>query len=106
MAEVRVNEAQWNAVPEGERKRIVDGLRQSGALQPGDTVVADASAPEMTADTPFEPMWNPLKDVCKAGCDVVATTAMAWCTANTAGLGTVACIAAAEAARNACKDRC
>jgi hypothetical protein len=106
MAEIRINEGQWAAISEEERSHIVDGLRKSGALQPEDIVVGDPSVAEMTADTPLEPMWNPLEDICKAACDVAAGTALGWCTLNTAGLGLVACIAAAEAARNACRDRC
>jgi len=106
MAEIKINENQWNAVSADEQRKIIDGLRSTGALQPDDVIVGDPSVPEITEETVFAPMWNPLKDLCKAGCDIAAAAALAWCTANTAGVGLAACIAAAELARAECKRRC
>jgi hypothetical protein len=106
MAEVKVNEGQWNSLPEDEQNRIREALVGTGAMRSEDVIVGDPNVPEFTGDTVMEPMWNPIKDICKAGCDIAAASAAAWCTANTAGLGLAACLAAAEAAREACRGRC
>jgi len=106
MANIIVNENQWNSITEDEQRKIIDGLRENGALQSKDNIVANPSAPEITSDTEFEPMWNPIKDICKAICDTTAAAGVAWCTANTAGLGLAACIAVAEGARQECRKRC
>ena len=106
MAEIKINEDQWNAVSDDEKVKILDGLRSTGALSDDDVIVGDPNVSELTADTVLEPMWNPLKDICKAVCDVAAGAALAWCTANTAGVGFAACVAAAEVARGECKRRC
>ncbi|MGZ3218580.1 hypothetical protein [Paracoccus sp. T5] len=106
MTDIPVNEAQWNAIAAAEQQKIEEGLRQTGAIKDGDRIVPDPNAPEMTADTTLDPMWNPLKDACKFACGVAAAAAAAWCTANTAGIGLAACMAAAESARRICEDRC
>lgn len=106
MAEIKVNKDQWEAITADEQAAIFDGLRKTGAIKIGDRIVVDPVAPPFTENTEMEPMWNPLKDLCKAACDVAAATGAAWCTANTAGLGLVACLAASEAARQVCRDRC
>lgn len=48
MTEIRVNAAQWNALPETVRQKVICDLRKSGILKAGDTVVGDASV------NPFE----------------------------------------------------
>ncbi len=106
MADISVNSAQWEALSAEEQKKITMGLQSTGAMKADDRIVGDPNVAPFTEDTELAPMWNPLKDLCKAGCDVAAATAAAWCTANTAGVGLVACLAAAEAARNVCRDRC
>ena len=98
MADIQVSLEKWNEVDAQERDRIVQGLRDSGILKAEDHLVPAAGI-HMEG-------WNPIKDLCKAACDVAAGSAIAWCTANTAGAGTALCIAAAEAAREACKSRC
>ena len=73
----------------------------------GDNIIADPSAPPFDPDSAsFELMWNPKRDLCLIACDTAAGLAFAWCTANTAGLGYVACMAAAEAVRNKCRESC
>lgn len=106
MTNVTVNKQQWDSLDESERQKITKGLRESGAILESDSIIgSDAIAP-FDAQTQLEPMWNPLQDLCKAACDVAAGTALAWCTANTAGVGLAVCAAAAEAARQECKNRC
>ena len=106
MAQIRINKAQWEAVADSDKEAIIQGLRSTSALKIGDTIISDEDTPALTEDTLLEPMWNPLKGICKAACDVAATAAVAWCTANTVGVGLVACIALAEAARGECRNRC
>lgn len=106
MADVKINAQQWNSVSKEEQQRIENALRETGALKAGDRIVGAEDVPPFTADTELAPMWNPIKDVCKVACDSAAAAAVAWCTANTAGVGLAACVAAAEAARQVCRDRC
>jgi hypothetical protein len=106
MSEIKVNRAQWDAVAAGDQRKIVEGLKTAGALKPADVVIADSGVPAFTRDTVMQPMWNPIKDLCKAGCDVAAAAAFAWCTANTAGVGLAACMAVANGAREACHRAC
>ncbi|TBW46844.1 hypothetical protein EZI54_23105 [Marinobacter halodurans] len=106
MTDIAVNDKQWDAIDDSEKKRITDALIQNGALSPGDRIVGDPNQPPFDENTKMEPMWNPIKDICKAVCDTTAAGAIAWCTANTAGVALAACVAAAEAARRECKRRC
>lgn len=79
---------------------------ETGALKEGDQIIGDPEVPPIDESTEFEPMWNPIKDICKALCDTVAAAAVAWCVANTGGLALPACIAVAEGARRECKKHC
>lgn len=101
MAEVKVNKGQWDALGAQEQKQIQEGLVKSGAIREGDTIVGDTSV-----HATQHPQWNPIQDLCKAACDVAATSGAAWCAANTAGAATALCLAAAEAARQECRNRC
>lgn len=106
MADIKINKQQWDALSQEDQKAITDGLRSTGGLKIGDRIVGDPNVPPFDENTQFAPMWNPIKDLCKAACDLAAGTAAAWCTANTAGAGLVVCLAAAEAARQECHNRC
>jgi len=105
MADLLINKDEWDAVPAAEQKAIIDGLIQAGTLRPGERVVGDPSVPASTSRS-AEDRWNPIKDICKIACDAAAGAGAAWCTANTVGVGLVACIAAAEVARQECRKRC
>ncbi len=109
MAEIKVNKGQWEEVDEETRHKILEGLRKVGALRNDETIVAAADAPAFNLNSntlaslkvgDFVQLRDPFRD---AACDIAAAGALAWCTANTAGVGYAACVAAAEAARNACK---
>ncbi len=106
MADIKVNKQQWDALSQEEQEAIIDGLRSTGGLKIGDRVVGDPNEPPFDENTQLEPLWNPIKDVCKALCDSAAAAAFAWCSANTAGVGLVACLAVAESARQECRKRC
>ena len=98
MAKIAVEQSVWDDVAPEEREKIINGLRESGLLRDGDSITPQAEI-VLTG-------WDPIKDLCKAACDVAAGAAVAWCTANTAGTATAFCIAAAVAARDECKRRC
>lgn len=106
MADLKINKQQWDALSSEDQKAITDGLRSTGGLKIGDRIVGDPNVPLFDENTKLEPLWNPIQDLCKAACDAAAVSAVAWCTANTAGIGLAACLAAAEAARQECRNRC
>ncbi|MES2440494.1 MAG: hypothetical protein V4584_15615 [Verrucomicrobiota bacterium] len=106
MANIKVNKEQWDAVSEADQQKIITGLMETGALKEDDQIIGVPDVAPITEDTVFEPMWNPIKDICKALCDSSAAVAIAWCIANTGGLALPACIAVAEGLRRECKDRC
>lgn len=111
MAEIKINKSQWDEVDEDTRQKIVDGLRKVGALRADDKIVSAVDVAAFTVDPKFAAVQEPtalgfiaFRDPFRdAACDIAAAGALAWCTANTAGVGYAACVAAAEAARNACK---
>ncbi|WP_424624427.1 hypothetical protein [Achromobacter marplatensis] len=111
MAEIQINKAQWDEVDADTRQKIVEGFRKVGALRADDKIVAAADVAPFTIDQKLAALQKPLgegffqlRDPFRdAACDIAAAGALAWCTANTAGVGYAACVAAAEAARNACK---
>jgi len=106
MADIKVNMQQWNSVSIADQEIIIKGLRESGALKIGDNIVADPAVQPFDENAHFVLKWNPFEDLCKMACDTAAAAAFTWCSANTAGAATVVCMAAAEAARNACRDNC
>ena len=106
MADILVNKQQWDSLSQDEQSEIVKGLRTTGAVKIGDRIVGDPNVKPFDENTQLEPMWNPLKSICKAACDATAAAGVAWCTANTAGIGLAVCLAAAEAARQECRRRC
>jgi hypothetical protein len=105
MAEIKIKKGQWEAISFEEQNRIVEGLKKTGALRATDSIVADENTMPITEDSGIEPMGL-FSGPCKILCDAAAATAAAWCTAHTVGLGTVACLAAAETARRECRKRC
>jgi hypothetical protein len=107
MADIKVNKQQWDALSEQEQNAITDGLRSKGSLRDDDRIVGDPDVAAFDEKSQLGPMWwNPIGDICRAGCDTVAAGAAAWCTANTAGAGLLVCLAAAEAARQECRSHC
>lgn len=104
MADIKINQQQWNALSQEEQKAITRGLRASGALRVGDHIVGDPTVPPLDQKTYSQPT-DILKDLAKVACDIAAKNAEAWCYAN-AGPALSACLAAAEAARQLCRNRC
>jgi len=104
MTDFKINQTDWDAASPEEQKQILEGLVKAGTLKSGDRIIGDPGVPSAASRTGER--WNPIKDLCEAACSTAAAAGAAWCSANTVGLATVACIAAAEAAREACKSRC
>ena len=106
MANVGVNAVQWNALSDDEKSTITAAFREAKLIGADENLVADPAAPPYQSTSPEFMGWDPLEDLCKKGCDIAATAAAGWCSANTAGVGLVACLAAAEAARKHCRKKC
>ena len=110
MANIPVNAAQWNAVSREDQEKIIAAFKESKLIGSDDTIVPDPNAEALDEDSPIIMAWNPIgdlkKSLCKKLCDALAATAFAWCAANTAGVGYIGCMAAAEALRKACKKKC
>lgn len=106
MANIAVNKEQFDSISNEEKEKIKKGLVDIGSLREEDEIVGDSSVATFDENTQLEPLFNPIKDICKAACDVAAASAGAWCTANTAGAGLAVCLAAAESARRECRNRC
>lgn len=101
MADVKIDKSKWDALSDEEKRKITDGLIKAGTLKSGDNIVGDA-----VVGTSVQPAWDPVGDICRGACDVAAGVGAAWCTANTVGVGLIACLAAAEAVRNECRNHC
>jgi TRAP-type mannitol/chloroaromatic compound transport system substrate-binding protein len=106
MTDILVNKGQWDALPKEEQDKIIKGLRETGAIYDTDEIVGDDSVSPIDENTQLQPMWNPLKDACRALCDVAAAAALGWCATHTAGTGLAVCVAIAEKARTRCKNNC
>jgi hypothetical protein len=104
MSDITVSN-QWDAISKDEQEKITNGLRSCGSLKPGDNIVS-GSTKSFDPDSPISIQWDPIGDICRIGCDTAAGTALVWCDANTAGLGLIACVAAAEAIRQSCRNGC
>ncbi|MEH6847837.1 MULTISPECIES: hypothetical protein [Bacillus cereus group] len=107
MAKIKISEETWSQVHEDEKKKIHNILIEAGSIDKEDKIVGDTAIPAHKEDEDIMTIsWNLKKDLCKATCDVIAATAAAACTAGTEGFGLVACLAAADAAKDLCRDRC
>ncbi|EGR2713363.1 TPA: hypothetical protein ACF5BZ_001351 [Vibrio parahaemolyticus] len=106
MTDIYVNKDQWEAIDDSEKKNIIDGLVGTGAMSASDVIKPDASIPPFDPEKTIELQWDPVRDLCLIACDAAMAAAFTWCAANTAGLGLVACRAAAYALRNKCREGC
>ena len=116
MATIKVNLNIWDKASEDEKAEVLYHLKKHNVLKEEDEIVGDPDTKAPDANTPLYSAtfgdvmlekgmkWNPLRDICKAACDVAAATATAACTAS--GPGLAACLIAIAAARSACRDAC
>lgn len=107
MAKIEVNAADWNKATEAEKAQIVECLKKNRLMLESDTII---EKPGTVEDGTIKPEgWIPKlpdirKEVCRMGCDALATSAAAALTLT--GPALVAALAAIEAARQACRDAC
>ncbi|MEB9613445.1 hypothetical protein P4J23_25980 [Bacillus cereus] len=107
MAKIKISKETWSKVHEDEKKKIYNILIEAGSIDKEDEIVGDTAIPAHKEDEDIMTIsWNPKKDLCKVACNVAAATAAAACTAGTEGIGLAACLAAANAAKDLCRDRC
>lgn len=107
MAKIKISEETWSQVHEDEKKKIHNILIEAGSIDKGDEIVGDTVIPAHKEDEDIMTIsWNPKRDFCKSKCNVLAAAAAAACTAGTEGIGLAACLAAADAAKDLCRDRC
>ena len=94
--DIKVNDQEWNDISKDEQQRITDII--TGYFKDA-RIVPDAA----TLKTAVAPQGNPF---CKIGCDAAEAAAATACTNLTNPIAVAACIAAAHAAGDECRNRC
>ena|ERR1700722_8318925 len=97
MADVKLNDKQWNSLSDAEKKKITEMMRQLKIIEKNDSFVSDSATHATTAV-----LTNPF---CTAACDVAEGAAVAACAVFT-GPAFAVCVAAAHAAGDLCRSRC
>lgn len=99
--ELKVNAAEWNGLSPDERARIESII---GGFFKGATITLDPAAPRSAQPAGAHVAgWNPF---CKAACDIAEGAAIAACASLVNPIAIAACIAAAHAAGDACRNSC
>ncbi len=98
---IKVNAGQWNAASKAEQDRIREIMTATGLMQEGVIITPDAATPALDPEIHI----NPGK-LCEKVCDGAEGVAAGACYVHTAGLGLVACLAAAKAVGDACRRHC
>ncbi|MDQ0626013.1 hypothetical protein [Paraburkholderia graminis] len=116
MPSLTINFDLWNAASADDQQKIVSALKEHGLLEKNETVIGDKNVPAPSPDTPVHGATvgdfkleggffdNPVKEICKVGCDAAAAAAVAALTLE--GPALAAAAVAIAAAREACRDRC
>jgi hypothetical protein len=97
MADVKVNDKQWNDLSADSRDQITRILSASGLLKKGDVIKA---SPGVAVPRNNKWPW------CDVACDVAAAAAGAACALISDGVAAAACYAAASAADAYCHSQC
>lgn len=103
MANIVINDAEWNAVSNEEKAKIVEHLKMYKVIGNADTVTGNTKVLASTAEGFFDDI-NPGKILCQIGCDAAAAAAIAALTLT--GPALAAAIAAIAVARDACRNSC
>jgi hypothetical protein len=102
--DIKVNEAQWQGLSQSEKDNITQIV--TGHFK-GASIVPDAATPaaDVAAMTTlgFLDLPNPF---CKAACDIAQAAAVAACSTIGGPIAVATCIAAAQIAGDACRNRC
>lgn len=97
---VQVNEAEWNRLSDSDKEKIIKIIggyfHQEIVADPSQPVPAALLSTELEFSNPF----------CRAACRITFETATAACLLLTEPLAVVACIGAAQAAKDICLDEC
>jgi hypothetical protein len=99
MANVHVNESDWNKLSKEHKDRITEIMRSTGLIAHGDNLVG-APTPHPRAAKFAEA--NP---TCVLGCNAAEAAAVAACQVVPAP-GNLICVAIAHAAADYCRSRC
>ena len=101
--DVKVNSEQWSRLSKTEQQSLAKIVNSHFM---GSSIVPDATTPatELETTVSFIPGFpNP---VCKSICDLAQGAAVAACTGIGSPLAVAACVAAAQAAGDACRNNC
>jgi hypothetical protein len=99
MANVHVNETDWNKLAAEHKERITQIMRSTGLIGQGDSLVG---APAPLARAAKFAAANP---ACVLGCNSAEAVAVAACQAVPPP-GNLICVAIAHAAADYCRSRC
>lgn len=106
MAEIRVNKAQWESLPQNVRDMVSTALIESNALKAGDIIVGDDTV-EPVQVSPKKDDNNPHPDHpddCVEKCWLAAEMAYRTCVAQ--GVPAAACEVAMDQIYSQCMEHC
>jgi hypothetical protein len=99
--DIKVKSSEWDQLDDSTKRKISDVI--SGTFH-GSKIVADPSGASLASPRhAIAPGGNPF---CELACNVAENTAKVACVGLGNPIAIAACIAAAEAAGRACRDRC
>jgi len=96
--DIKVNEAEWNALNKTEQQKIKDIV--SGHFK-GANIVPDTATPASGVNTK-----GLLTGPCKIACGIAEAAAVTVCAGLQNPIAVVACMAAAQAAGDECRRHC
>ena len=102
---IKLNADQWNGLSDQDKKRmtqIISGHFKGSTIAP-DANVAPVNVPVQPQGGLIPGFKNPF---CTAACDIGQAAAVAACSALSGGVAIAICVAAAQAAGDACRDSC
>ena len=97
MADIKVNDVQWNGLKAETQQQITRILSTSGLLRKDDVIKASHDVPALK---------NMNWPGCDLACDIAASAAFAACAAISDGTAAAICYAAATAAASYCHSHC
>lgn len=114
ISNIKLHPSIWDSVSDEDKDKVIKILKTTSALSQDGTITTDSNEP--ISSQGFGDWIKDVKDnigdvirakaTCQIGCDIVAAAAASACTASTAGVGLAACLAAAGAAQQVCRDQC
>lgn len=105
MADITLNQSEWNGLSDDVRNQITEILEQTGLLKVGDRIVTAPNAPTFT-DLTAQLLPSVSHNVCMTLCDVAQAAAHVACALLPDPVSIAACNAVAIAAGNTCRRTC